>query len=98
MSINVCRPLKRAKSTVGEPLVNCTVLPFWSVAEMLTCTLNEMTLAIGASVPTTNEEPVTVCELGVVGGGLCCYRSLLPEEWQPSKQKETEGCAFLTLN
>src|SRR5579871_5617831 len=63
MSINVCSPLKRAKSTVGEPLVNCTVLPLESLAEMLICTLKEMTLAIGASVPTTKDEPVTVCVL-----------------------------------
>jgi len=39
------------------------VLRFLSVAETLTCTLKETTLAIGASVPTTNEEPVTVCAL-----------------------------------
>ena len=34
-----------------------------SVAETLICTLNETTLAIGASVPTTNDEPVGVVEL-----------------------------------
>ena len=68
MSISVCRPLKRAKSTVGEPLSQLhAYCRSASVAEMLTCTLNEMTLAIGASVPTTKEEPVTVCELLLVG-------------------------------
>src|SRR5215469_1291486 len=63
MSSSVCRPLKRAKSTVGEPLVSWTAFPPASVAEILTCTLNETTLASGASVPMTNEAPVGVCEL-----------------------------------
>jgi hypothetical protein len=61
--------LKRAKSTVGAPLINCTVLLLESVAETLsTCTANEVTAAIGASVPTTNDEPVTVCGLVVAVG------------------------------
>src|SRR5579871_1849389 len=64
ISSNVCNPLKRAKSTVGEPLSNCTVLPLPSVAVMLcTCTEKDVTLAIGASVPTTNDDPVTASEL-----------------------------------
>jgi hypothetical protein len=67
MSSSVCSPLNRAKSTIGEPLISCTVLLFASVAVMLvTCTLNETTLAIGASVPTTNEDPVGVFELLIV--------------------------------
>src|ERR1700739_5082131 len=51
---------------MGDQLVNGTVSPFWSVAEMLTCTLNEIPLHIGASVPTTNDDPVTGCELLLV--------------------------------
>jgi hypothetical protein len=67
MSIRVCNPLKRAKSTVGVPLSNATPVPLQSVdvyaliAE--SCTLNEVTAAIGASVPTTKEDPVGEVEL-----------------------------------
>jgi hypothetical protein len=66
MSSKVCKPLKRAKSTVGVPLSNDTLLPLESVALMLsTGTVNETTLAIGASVPTTNDGPV--CVAAVIG-------------------------------
>jgi hypothetical protein len=47
---------------VGEPLSRETLFPLLlSVAVMLiTCTANEVTLASGASVPTTKLEPVVV--------------------------------------
>src|ERR1039458_2631228 len=54
MSSNVCSPLKRAKSTVGVPLISETLCPLELMASMLLiCTANELTLAKGASVPTT---------------------------------------------
>jgi hypothetical protein len=56
----VWSPLKRAKSTVGVPLSNGTLLPLASMASTLsTCTAKEVTLDIGASVPTTNAGPVS---------------------------------------
>ena len=61
MSSRVCSPLNRAKSIVGVPLTNCTVVLLAVVAEMLSIgTVNEVTLAVvtGASVPTTKDEPV----------------------------------------
>src|SRR5258708_5480118 len=67
MSSSVCRPLKRAKSTVGEPLSSATLLPLASVAVMLfTCTAKEVTLASGASVPITKAGPETPPVTGFV--------------------------------
>jgi hypothetical protein len=44
---------------VGVPLINEMLFPLASIAFTLsTITENEVTLAIGASVPTTNAEPV----------------------------------------
>src|SRR5580698_533120 len=60
MSSSVCKPLKRAKSTVGVPLTSETLLPLLSEAVALWMgTLKETTLATGASVPMTNEGPVS---------------------------------------
>src|SRR5581483_9299350 len=61
MSRRVCRPLKRAKSTVGEPLMRGTELLLASMA-LMACSvaLNETTLASGASVPMTKAEPEVV--------------------------------------
>src|SRR5579862_9671785 len=63
-SMSVCRPLNRAKSMVGVPLISGTEVPLaviafidWMVA------LNDTTLASGASVPTTNAVPVLEEEL-----------------------------------
>src|SRR5271166_3050000 len=61
MSSRVCRPLKRAKSTVGVPLMRETLSPLEAMALMLiNWTEKEVTLAMGASVPTTKAGPVTL--------------------------------------
>lgn len=61
MSRSVCRPLNRAKSTVGVPLISETPVPLQSLEVKACipeiCTENEVTLAIGASAPITNEAP-----------------------------------------
>src|SRR5271166_4953953 len=72
MSSRVCRPLNRAKSTVGELVVKGTHADILVVVlavtpqTPVTGTTNETTLAMGASVPTTNAGPVTVCEFGLL--------------------------------
>src|SRR3974390_2338115 len=66
MSSSVCRPLKRAKSTVGEPLRRETVFVPSEAVMFCTWTANEVTLCTGASVPTKNVEPVAACGLTVV--------------------------------
>ena len=68
ISSSVCNPLKRAKSTVGVPLISETVVPFDSDRDDATLiwTENEVTLAIGASVPMTNAGPVTCSVTGLV--------------------------------
>jgi len=70
MSIKVCRPLNRAKSTVGVPLTSDTPVPLQSVEVYAliaeSCTANDVTLAIGASVPTTKDDPVGELELPLV--------------------------------
>src|ERR1039458_3062804 len=61
MSSRVCRPLKRAKSTVGDPLSRGTELLLASMASIdWMVALNETTLASGASVPMTNADPEVV--------------------------------------
>jgi hypothetical protein len=51
--------LKRAKSTEGVPLINDVVVPLESIALTLSIgTVNETTLAAGASVPTIKAGPV----------------------------------------
>src|SRR5581483_3583888 len=68
MSSNVCRPLKRAKSTVGVPLSNGTLVPPEVMALTLSsCTENEVTAATGASVPTTKAGPVAASEVTLPG-------------------------------
>ena len=70
MSSSVCRPLKRAKSTVGVPLTSETLVPAEVRAlTLISWTLNEMTPAAGASVPMTKALPV-VAEGVVVEDGL----------------------------
>src|SRR5271155_4488780 len=67
MSSSVCNPLKRAKSTVGSPLTSDTLFPLLSIAStLMICTEKEVTLASGASVPTTKAGPVTVFGFVVV--------------------------------
>src|SRR5579863_5769826 len=67
MSTSVCSPLKRAKSTVGAPLTSETPVPLQSLEEKAwtedSTTEKEVTLAIGASVPTTKDDPVGESEL-----------------------------------
>ena len=59
MSSMVCRPLKRAKSTVGVPLISETVSPLASMAlTLVNCTAKEVTEDMGASVPMTKDAPV----------------------------------------
>ena len=54
--------MKRAKSTVGVPLTRDTPVPLQSLdvkaSTAVSTTENEVTLAMGASVPTTNDAPV----------------------------------------
>ena len=69
MSISVCRPLKRAKSTVGVPEIRLAVAPPLLVSvTLLTTTGNETTDANGASVPTKKAGPVVEldCVVAVV--------------------------------
>jgi hypothetical protein len=67
MSRRVWRPLKRAKSTVGEPLRSGTLVPEEVTASMLwISTEKEVTLGRGASVPMMKTGAVTACELEVV--------------------------------
>jgi hypothetical protein len=67
MSRRVWRPLKRAKSTVGEPLRRGTLVPEVVTASMLwISTEKDVTLGRGASVPMMKAGAVTVCELVLV--------------------------------
>jgi hypothetical protein len=66
-STSACSPLYRAKSTVGVPLIRGTLFPLaFTAFTLCTCTANETTLAIGASVPTTNAGAVSVTGVVVV--------------------------------
>ena len=65
--MRVLRPLKRAKSTVGVPLMRLTVLPEAVVAVMLSSvTLKEVTLGKGASVPTTKADALAAVAPGAL--------------------------------
>ena len=90
ISSSVCRPLKRAKSTVGVPLISETVVPFNSVATMeLIWTANEVTAAIGASVPMTNDGAGYVARRRVsAGNGASAARG---EQRGSGEREECDG-------
>jgi len=88
-SSSVCRPLKRAKSTVGVPLINETgVPPREGTASMpLICVAKDTMLAMGASVPITDAGAVTVA--GVVGAAVEPEPPLQPTTSDAAAASET---------
>ena len=83
MSSMVCRPLKRAKSTVGVPLISETLSPLASDGvDALNWTANEVTEAMGASVPMTKDGPV-----GPVAGVLPATAARREERGNSEREK-----------